>query len=258
MALFTDGPPSTIEELAAIDSQLLNVATVEGIDVTQKLALAQNEIGLQLFAQLSGQVPTGRWLWAPPKANLGSIVVTPPLKQWHTYRSLEMVYSDAYNNQLNDRYAGKRDQFHEMAKWASDKLAQIGIGIATGPVPKASAPEVDLAQSASGANLPDATYYVAMSWVNAAGEEGAASDVTAVATDSSTFLVKTGADPEMAAGWNVYAGIDPDNLALQNDQPVPVRVAWLQPGVPVTSGRPPGTGQPASYTRPLPRMILRG
>ena len=41
------------------------------------------------------------------------VVVTPPLKLWHTFRTLEMVYGDAYNSQLNDRYAGKRDEFHE-------------------------------------------------------------------------------------------------------------------------------------------------
>ena len=36
MALFTDGPISCIEDLTAQDSQLLNVASVEGIDMTQK------------------------------------------------------------------------------------------------------------------------------------------------------------------------------------------------------------------------------
>ena len=51
--------------------------------------------------------------WLPPPAGCENVVVTPALKLWHTYRALEMVYGDAYNSQLNDRYAGKRDQFHE-------------------------------------------------------------------------------------------------------------------------------------------------
>ena len=34
MALFTDGPASSIEDLAAQDSQVLNVASSEGIDLT--------------------------------------------------------------------------------------------------------------------------------------------------------------------------------------------------------------------------------
>jgi len=50
MALFIDGPASSMEDLAAQDSQLLDVASVENIDVTQKLALAQDELTLELNA----------------------------------------------------------------------------------------------------------------------------------------------------------------------------------------------------------------
>ena len=48
-----------------------------------------------------------------------------------------MVYADAYNNQLNDRYAGKRDQFHSMASWAYDKLVRIGTGVVLDPISRA-------------------------------------------------------------------------------------------------------------------------
>jgi hypothetical protein len=48
MALFTDGPASNIEDLAAHDSQLLTIAKSEGIDVTVKLALAQEAVGIEL------------------------------------------------------------------------------------------------------------------------------------------------------------------------------------------------------------------
>ena len=44
MALFTDGPVSSIDDLAAQDTQLLDVANAEGIDVTRKLGLAQDEL----------------------------------------------------------------------------------------------------------------------------------------------------------------------------------------------------------------------
>ena len=44
-------------------------------------------------------------LAAPP--SIEQVVVTPPLKLWHIFRTLEMVYRDAYNSQLNDRYAGQ-------------------------------------------------------------------------------------------------------------------------------------------------------
>jgi hypothetical protein len=258
MALFTDGPPSTVDDLAAQDSQLLNVANVEGIDVTQKLTLAHDEIGLDLISLLMGTERRDQWLWMNTTPSLSSVVATAPLKLWHTYRTLEMVYSDAYNNELNDRYAGKRDQFHKMATWAYEKLVQIGIGMAAVPVPKASAPQMLAAQPASGQNLPDGTYFAAIAWVNQAGEEGRVSTPGAVTTVSSTYLVNAGNPPGTAAGWNVFAGTDPNKLALQNASPVPVGEVWVQPGVPSTTGRGPGTGQAGNYVREIPRVIQRG
>ncbi len=112
MALFTDGPASTIEDLAAQDSQILDVASVEGIDLTRKLALAQEAAAMDLEAALGGRGSTS-WQFglrlALPRPTLENIVVTPALRLWHTYRTLEMVYGDAYYSQLNDRYAKKRD-----------------------------------------------------------------------------------------------------------------------------------------------------
>src|SRR5262249_50770381 len=126
MALFTDGPASSMEDLTGQDSQLLDVASTEGIDVTRKLELAQEEVTLELGALLA--------------TNIGDVVVTPALKLWHTFRTLELVYADAYQNQLNDRYAGKRDEFAKRVKWAYDMLIRTGIGIVTQPVPRAETP----------------------------------------------------------------------------------------------------------------------
>lgn len=258
MALFTDGTPSTIDDMAAQDSHLLNVAHAEGIDVAQKLMLAQNDLSLELIPLLSGNSYRDRWLWVAPLPHLNSVVVTPALKLWNTYRALELVYSDAYNNQLNDRYGGKRDQFHVMAKQAFEKLRETGLGIAMAPLPQASPPEVVMARLSAGGNLPDGTYFAAIAWAGAAGEDGAASGPAAVTTVNSTFLVQAGEAPGAAAGWNVYTGTSPDTLALQNAAPVAVGESWIQPGVPSTTGRPPGTGQKPSYFRPIPRMIQRG
>ena len=98
MALFTDGAITSIEELSGHDTQLLTVATVEGIDVSRKLALAQDEIAVEVASLLGRQA-------APPA--LEQVVVTPAMKLWHAYRTLEMVYRDAYHSQLNDRYGGQ-------------------------------------------------------------------------------------------------------------------------------------------------------
>ena len=46
MAMLLDGPPSTIDDLNARDSDLLNVAGAEGIDLTTKLQLAATDVGM--------------------------------------------------------------------------------------------------------------------------------------------------------------------------------------------------------------------
>src|ERR1700757_2858539 len=106
MALLIDGSPTTIEDLVSHDSQLLNMASSEGIDLTQKLALAQSTAVLEVEGLLRNR---------GHHVAIENEVVTPWLRVWHTYTTLELVYSDAYNSQLNDRYAGKRDQFRALA-----------------------------------------------------------------------------------------------------------------------------------------------
>jgi hypothetical protein len=257
MALFTDGPISVIEDMTAQDSQLLNVASNEGIDVTRKLALAQDEIAMEIMALLTNSNFGSQSAGNSPQLDIGSIVVTPPLKLWHTLRSLELVYSDAYNSQLNDRYAGKRDQFQKMAAWAYDKLNQIGIGLTSFPVPQAATPELVAAAPVSqDFPLPDGMYSVTMAWTNG-GEEGASAIPATITTSASTIEVHPGAVPAGATGWNVYVGLTP-SATLQNTVPIPVGQVWLQPGVLGTTGRAPGSGQSPSYIKPVPRMIQRG
>jgi hypothetical protein len=258
MALFTDGPISSIEDLTAQDSQLLTVASTEGIDVTQKLALAQDELGLELSSMITRLSYVDQLFWVAPQPDIGSVVVTPALRKWHTYRTLEMIYTDAYNSQLNDRYAGKRDQFQEQGRWAQDKLVQVGIGIVSFPIPQGAVPTVVTAPSGDSGPLPDGTYYVSASWANDSGEEGAASAPASVATAESTFSAQAGPAPQIATGWNVYVGTDPCALCLQNSSPIAVGQPWLQPAIVSTSGRGPGQGQVSSYVKPVPRMIQRG
>jgi hypothetical protein len=248
-----------MEDLTAQDSQLLDVASVEAIDVTQKLALAQDELALELNALLTRLSYVDQLFWLAPQPNLGSVVVTPALKLWHAFRSLEMVYSDAYFSQLNDRYAGKRDQFHLRAGWAYETLVAAGIGVASVPVPRAAIPAVTAAAAPSpGTPLPDGTYYATVAWVNAAGEEGACAIPATIATSGSSLLVQpAGAPPKTAAGWNVYVGIGPDSMALQNGSPIAIGQTWLQP-VALAPGRSPGPGQSPSFLKPVPRVIQRG
>jgi hypothetical protein len=254
MALFTDGPISSIEDLTGQDSQLLNVASVEGIDVTQKIALAQEEIGLELGTLLARSRYTEPAWWFAPPVDLSRVVVTAALKLWHTNHTLEMVYSDAYNSQLNDRYAGRRDQFHKMARQAYETLRAMGVGMASQPVPRASTPNLAPAQGA----LPDGTYYVTMGWINSAGEEGAAALPATITTASCTLLVQPGTPPQGATGWNVYAGAAPDAMTRQNVAPIAIGQMWMQPGGLALTGQTPGCGQAPNYFQPMPRIIQRG
>jgi hypothetical protein len=142
MALFTDGPVSGMEDLTAQDTQLSNVASVEGIDVTQKLVLAQEELALEITTLLSGsrRAEQAFWLAAQPTdRQRGGDTGAEALAH---IPALEMVYGDAYSSQLNDRYAAKRDQFHERANWAYERLSAARDRDRLVPIPRAGEPQV--------------------------------------------------------------------------------------------------------------------
>src|ERR1043165_654432 len=116
MALFTDGSISTLDQLAEQDSAVLDVASTEGIDASAKLMLAQQELGVELTAAFSRCTPAhtvssmswpGMGSTVRGVLQLSNTAITSPLRLWHTYRTLAMIYRDAYSNQLNDRYLGK-------------------------------------------------------------------------------------------------------------------------------------------------------
>jgi hypothetical protein len=245
MALLMDRPPSTIEELTSHDSQLLNMASSEGIDVTQKLALAQQRTALEVEELLRDR---------GSRMAVSQVVVTPWLRMWHTYAALELIYADAYNSQLNDRYAGKRDQFRALASWAYDRFVHAGIGVTERPVPQAAQPSL----TATAGTLPDDTYYVTMAWVNAAGEEGASAEPGAITTSSSAFLVTPKAAPAAAAGWNVYTGPAAEEMVRRNGAPIPTDQPWQQTAIAATSGVRPGDGQSPTRVISLPRILQRG
>src|SRR5271169_681357 len=165
MALFTDAPISTLDQLAAQDTAVLDVASNEGIDASAKISLAQQELGVELTSAFSRSAfsSTSPSLWWPGSVatsltvlQLPNIVVTPPLQLWHTFRTLALIYRDAYGNQLNDRYAAKWKEYQDLAKWASIMLFQTGIGVVSDPITVAGSPEVDLLSGSQAATM----YYV--------------------------------------------------------------------------------------------------
>jgi hypothetical protein len=244
MALFPDGPASSIEDLAAQDSQVLNMASTEGIDLTTKLGLTHEMVGMEIAELLRRASGFG----------LSNVVVTPPLRLWHTYRTLENVYRDAYNSQLNDRYGGKRDQFRELSKWAYERLIQAGIGIALQPVGRAATPSVRQTVGSVG----DGLYYVTMAWTNAAGDEGACANPATVNVTASGFRVDPATAPAGVTGWHVYAGTDGETMWRQNEQALAPNSPWIQGGPCLTGGVTPDGGQAANYFHAISRVLQRG
>jgi hypothetical protein len=247
MALFTDGTLSAIDELLAYESSLLEVARTERIDLTVKLELARQEIGIELTMFL---VERGGREWSgivSPALGLKNVVVTEPLKKWHLFHTLGLVYRDAYNSQLNDRYQGKWKEYERRARWAEHALYRIGVGTVAEPLEQADQP----ALSSVAGPLPGATYYARAAWVNASGEEGSASDLAVLSTGNNTLLVAEAVNaPANARYWNLYAGLSVGSVTLQNDAPLPVGQAWTEPASGLKQGRFPGTGQaPESYLR---------
>jgi hypothetical protein len=254
MALFTDGI-STIQDLMAQDSSVLATAQTENIDLSQKLSLAQQELGIELTALLQRSSTYDWQFWLQPYPQLNNIVVTPPLQLWHVFQTLKLVYQDAYFNQLNNRYGGKRDQFQQLVKWAMDKLIQTGVGVVSDPMPQATPPQLT---SIPGGKLA-MTYCASTSWLNLENEEGQASNPSTLSVVAGNALVAQPVNqPANATAWNVYVGLSPTAMALQNTSPLALDQVWVQAGPVSTLGQPPGSGQAPDYLRALPRLLQRG
>jgi hypothetical protein len=192
---------------------------------------------------------------APEVKRLDCVAVTPTMRMWHAFRTLELVYRDAYQNQLNDRYAGKRDQFSALGKWALDKMLTNGIGIISNPIPKAAAADLTYFSGQQAGT----TYYVCTSWTGAQGEEGAVGEWNAISTpDGSVLCVRPVNPPMNAAGWNVFVGLSPDSITQQNEEPLGLAQPWLQEMTITTTGRTPHKGQTADYLRTVTQMLQRG
>lgn len=254
MALFTDGV-STIQDLMTQDSSVLVTAQTENIDLGQKLSAAQQELGIELTTLLQRSNTYDWQFWLQPNPQLNNIVVTPPLQLWHVFQTLTLVYQDAYFNQLNDRYQGKRDQFQQLGKWAMEKLIQTGLGIASDPIPQAASPQL----TSIPGGQPTATYYVSVSWLNVEGQEGQASSPSCLTTGAGIVLVAQPVNqPPNATAWNVYVGLSATTLALQNTAPLALNQVWVQAAPVSTVGQTSGSGQAPDYLRALPRLIQRG
>lgn len=247
MALFTDGVVSRIEDLIAYESSVLELAATEQIDLTVKLNLAQDELGIELEAMLAGREGA---------AGLANIAVTGPLRKWHVFHTLALIHRDAYHRQLNDRYLGKWKEYEKQAAWAREALLQTGLGVVFDPIPRAAKPELSYAPAEAS---EAATYYVRTAWRNAKGEEGSPSDVATLSVPSGNALVvRPVKPPARAAGWNVYVGFSAQEQTLQNAGVLGVNEIWTAPATGIVQGALPGNGQEPQTILRSGRTLLRG
>jgi hypothetical protein len=254
--LLTDGNPNGTEDLRVYESAILDVASTEGIALDAKLGLATEEISEDILDVLLDHTRA-----SDPQSTIrrtigvSDVVVTPQLKRWHAVHTLEIVYRDAFNNQLNDRYQAKFKEYHELSKNARGHAFRFGIGLALNPLPKAPLPTF----SSVAGLLPAAIYYVQVSWVSSAGAVGAPSDVTTFAAPAGSEPVVSVANPPVnATGFNVYMGLTPATITLQNATPVPVGTSFTLAASGLVSGSAPGTGQSADIYVVGGPMLRRG
>jgi hypothetical protein len=260
MALLTDGNPNDSEALRVYEAAIPNVAHVESIDLDAKLCLATEEITQDVLDVLLGHTRTLYSAVSPigadrRKIGVSDVVVSPQMKHWHALHSLALVYRDAYNNQLNDRYRSKWDEYRELARAAKDRTLEFGIGLVAAPVPRPGTPVL----GATAGTLVGAIYYVQVSWVSAAGQEGSASPPTTFQTaDNSGLTVVAVNAPAVAAGWNVYLGPAVSTLTLQNSAPLAIGATFSLPGPALVGGSAPGDGQAADMFITGGRILRRG
>jgi hypothetical protein len=257
MALFTDGPINEAIDLQNYENAILTVANTEQIDLAGKSALAQGEIAAELTLFLVRRFRQPDLLWTVnfrPTIGVGDVVVTDPLRRWHAYKALALVYRDAYNNQLNDRYKGKWNEYEKLAKASAESYLQIGVGLVSGPIPKAMLPVLTTVPGTG----PAATYYVAVAWVNQTGRFGSASEVAQITTSTGQQLVVAAVNPPSnATGWNAYVGEAPEATSLQNSSPIAIGSTWTL-ATALQAGAPPGRGQQPTWFLVDQRLIERG
>ena len=265
MALFTDELVTQVSDLLAYESNLGEISAAEGIDLDIKIHLAHTEVGAKLDAasRRPGNVffpgGGGRTLGTggatQGRFELNEVVVTPPLKLTHTFQTLSIVYRDAYNRKLNDKYLPKWREYKELARWAWDLLAQTGIGVSSAPIPRAKAPALDWVSSM----LTLVPLFVSMTWVGPQGAEGAGSAEQAIAIPpGNTLRVMPAAGSESAVGWNVYVGESSGSLTRQNAAPIAVGATWTLPASGLVAGEELGAGQAPDLFKTAPRFSQRG
>src|ERR1700732_1929439 len=159
--LLTDVCPNDTEALRVYESAVLDVANTEAIDLKVKLRLALDEIVDDVLDILLSH-STDFTALSRRTRGVSDVVVTPQMKRWHALHTLEVFYRDAFNNQLNDRYQAKSQEYHELSRVARLHTVRFGIGLVNNPMPQADSPLVTFTIGTP----PAAVFYIQVAWVS--------------------------------------------------------------------------------------------
>jgi hypothetical protein len=251
MALFTDGSISSLADLRTYEHTIVDAAHIEGIDIGEKLALAQREIGLAVTGFL-----LRRHSEIGPHRRLENVVVTEPMSHAHVLHTIALVYRDAYGTQLNDRYAAKWKEFRGLAEQALRTMFDIGIGLVSAPISKAPAPIVG---SAHGGTLGERSYFVSVCFEGWAGQYGSKSDVCGFDVATGELLtVKLRRAAGGIRGYHVFTGGAPDQLWRQTPVALAGNEAFVEPASGLREDLPMLEAQTPDYYVMNRRSLLRG
>ncbi len=254
--LLTDGNPNDTTDLTVYETDILSVAVTESINLDTKLTLATLEISEDVLDVLLDHT----WIVDPlpnmrRTIGVSDVVVSQQMQRWHALHTLAIVYRDAYNNQLNDRYRAKWKEYAALAQDGRAKTLKFGIGVVANPIPEAETPVLG---SVNG-NAAGGTFYAQVTWVSATGQEGAPSVASALTLESGNNLtVQAVSPPAIATGFNVYIGTSEDSTTLQNSSPVAIGGTFTMPDSGLVIGTPVGTGQAADYFVTGGSLLRRG
>jgi hypothetical protein len=254
--LFTDGYPARAEDLRIFESNIYEVASVEGIDLDAKLEAAAEEIGDQIMAFLlqpgSGdpQASTRRWM------GLSNLVVTPAMRRWHGLHTLAMTFRDAFHNQVSERYRESWRHYVTAAAEARAVLFGIGLGFVSNPLARPGKPAVE----AGNGTLPAGVYVIKIAWVNGKGQVSAPSEPTAIelTAQGAPVVVRPEHAPNDAVGWHVYVGEMGGDLRQQNIETISLASSWTASSGSLLQGEYPGSGQFADVYITASRVTPRG
>ena len=169
--------------------------------------------------------------------------------------ALELVYRDVYFTQVVDRYEAKWQGYVELARVARETYLEGGLAGVNNPLRRPIPPVLTTQPAAQ----TGGTFYASVAWVNAAGQEGAASAASSTSVGNGNVMVVSANNaPTNAVGYRVYAGAALNGMFLQNSVLLPVGNTFQYLPGQVTTGTLPGVGQKPDFVIPVARTLLRG